>query len=89
MMKRMLMILVLSLVGFISVFACDTKVGGIWYEDVPCCVAKLSKEYKRCDKLSLEEFDKANKLRDDMTKLIVQLGECKEAEKRACRIKSR
>lgn len=76
-MKKILVLMVLSLVGF-STFACDIKVNGKWIEDVPCCVAnqQMYQSFERCDKLSLKDFNKANELRKEITKSYTQLSKC-------------
>lgn len=82
-MKKGGLLLLLGMLALNAAFGCDIKVNGKWYEDMPCCVAKLCKEgYKRCNKLSLEDFDKVNELRKEMSKLMVQLGASEEVEKR-------
>lgn len=72
--------MILGLIGF-NALACDIKVAGKWYEDMPCCVAKLCKEgYKRCDKLSLKDFNEVNKLREKISKSYTQLSKCEDEE---------
>lgn len=80
-MKRLVTVLVLGLVGF-NAFACDIKMNGKWYEDVPCCVTKqqMYQAYKRCDKLSLKDFNKANELRKEITKSYTQLSKCEDED---------
>lgn len=79
--KRLVTVLVLGLVGF-SAFACDIKINGKWIEDVPCCTSKqqMYQTYKRCDKLSLKDFNKANELRKEITKSYTQLNKCTDEE---------
>lgn len=61
-MRRMLTVLVLSLVGFTNMFACDLKVKDRWVDDVPCCVVAYERNsiYKPCNKYSSEDFWKMN-----------------------------
>lgn len=61
-MKKMLMVLILSLVAFNSAFGCDLKVGDKWVDDVPCCVVAYERHsiYKPCNKYSSEDFWKMN-----------------------------
>lgn len=56
-MKKILTILILSLVGF-SAFACDLKVKDTWIEDAPCCTVAYERHsiYKPCNKYSSEDF---------------------------------
>lgn len=78
--RNVLTLILLGLVGF-NAFACDIKVNGKWYEDMPCCVAKLA-EYKRCDKLSLKDFNNANDIRVKIVKLYTKLSKCKGDEEK-------
>lgn len=90
-MKKILVLMVLGLISFTSVFGCDLKVGDRWVDDVPCCVVAYERHsvYKPCNKYSSDVFWKMNNAYLRVSRLNIEASEHKVEKARNVFLKER